>query len=131
MFEKFKRAYPKCFHYDPNAIFIYNLLNENYVKHCNSAQVKFLFSLYTILLCGLSSLQLNYLTRDKILHRFSRFINYDGISEWQFLRKVYELLLDKDIQYFETIMTLTDYKKFLHAHSLLKTNIIDQLSELL
>jgi hypothetical protein len=126
-----KRSYPKCFHYDRNAIFIYDLINEKYVSHKHKAEIQYLYSLYTLLLCGMSSLNLNLSTKNKILLRFSRFINFEGISSWEFLQNIFLQFLNKDLTFFQSILSSQDYNLFINYHNTLIQHTLSNLSDYL
>uniref|UniRef100_A0A6C0K1W2 Uncharacterized protein n=1 Tax=viral metagenome TaxID=1070528 RepID=A0A6C0K1W2_9ZZZZ len=125
------RSYPKCFKTLSSAMEIYDFLRDQYPEVMNSAEVHHLSGLYTLLLCGLSALHNKKSTPDKILLRFSRYINAKGSVTWEFIQSMFIQMMNKDIDFFRTSFTKSpdDAEVFLRMHALFRDEILQQLGE--
>jgi len=124
---KKSRTFPKCFHLHPNSIFIYNLLNEN--KLSDSVESKYLFSIYTLLLCGLNGIVSNTFSKEQIFLRIQRSMNIQGEISKEVLLKIVRMLMDKNLLYFQTNLNAQDYQNFLKNHQQLQKKLISELRE--
>jgi hypothetical protein len=125
------RSYPKCFHTNANSTFIYDLINEKYPHIQPKNEVKYLYSLYTLILCGLSSLKANSITKEKILLRFSRFLNIEGSSSWGFLNKMLKTMMNKDLDFFQKNLAEEDFENFKKKHGMIEKNVLGDLKKYL
>lgn len=121
------RLYPKCFHTNQNSIFIYNLLNENNLSQ--STESKYLFSIYTLLLCALNGLNTNLFSKEKIILRISRSLNIEGNIDLNHLFKIIKILINKDLNYFKNNLKVEDYQKLYENHILIEKKIINELKQ--
>lgn len=125
------QSYPKCFKTQSLAMEIHDFLHDNYLEMMSSAEVHHLFGLYTLLLCGLSALHNKKSDSEKILRRFSRYINVKGSITWEFIQPMFEQMINKDIEYFRSILTKSakDADFFLQKHSMFRDWIFQQLGK--
>lgn len=124
------RSFPKCFQSNVNAIFIYNFIQDHYPLLINKPEVKNLFSLYTLLFCGIQSLN-NPKPGEvqKIQVRFSRFLNMDASTNWSFMTKIFKQMLNKKLDYFEKNMSTNDYDIFRKKHQSIEKHIMTELKK--
>lgn len=121
------RLYPKCFHINQNSIFIYNLLNENNLSQ--STESKYLFSIYTLLLCALNGLNNNLFSKEQIILRISRSLNIEGSINLDYLFKIIKILINKDSNYFKNNLNDKDYQKLYENQILIEKKIINELKQ--
>lgn len=122
------RSYPKCFQTNSDVMAICDLLSDSYASSLSKPEIKYLFSLYTLLLCGLSALN-NQVSPDKIKTRFSRFLNMDGTSTWSFIIKMIKLMLNKDLELLKNLLNETDYDTFKKKHAHFEKTIMIELKK--
>jgi len=117
-------VFSKCFHTNQNSIFIYNLLNENNLSQ--STESKYLFSIYTLLLCALNGLNTNLFSKEQIILRISRSLNIEGSINLDNLFKIIKILINKDSNYFKNNLSDKDYEKLYENQILIEKKIINE-----
>jgi hypothetical protein len=122
------RSYPKCFQTNNDSIEIYDLISDKYPSLISKLEIKYLFSLYTLLLCGLGALS-SQVSADKIKLRFSRFLNIKGDNSWNFIIKMLKFMINKDIEFYQSNMSPLDFETFKKKHSHLEKTLFQELKK--
>ena len=123
------RSYPKCFKTHASAMEIYDFLRDQYPDMMISAEVHHLSGLFTLLLCGLSSLHNKKSSPDKILLRFSRYVNAKGAVTWDFIQQMFLQMINKDLDFFRSSLTKSpeDADVFTRMHANFRDDILREL----
>jgi hypothetical protein len=122
------RSYPKCIQTNTDSMEIYDLFSEQYPSLIPKPEVKYLFSLYTLLLCGLGALN-NQVAVDKIKLRFSRFLNIEGNNNWNFIIKMLKLMMNKDLEFIQSHLSVSDFEVFKKKHAHFEKKVLNDLKK--
>ena len=123
-----QRKYPKCFGTDKDAVSLHDLMTRNQI---HGAEAVYLFRLYTLLLCANAAFLEKRIGREDVERRILNFLGIEGITGSEIPIRILDMLLDKNTDYFESLLRPEDRPTFARHHGSLRTRLLGTMREIL